>query len=495
MAITRYKTFSDGQVLTAADMNGIQDQVINNEQAVGNPRTTSFDMDGQRLILSADGNTSLISSTSNKIDFRVQSADLFDIDGTTASSVNGLTFISSATGQAVRIQAKGSDTNVGVVLASKGTGAAVLRSNAVDVLTADGSTASSVNTLKVSSAATGTNPVIAVQGSDTNIGLTIATKGTGKVSMGALDINGNTFTIDGDADSSLRETSDDVLALRLQGFDAFIFDGDVASPVNGLTMTSAATTADPAIAAHGSDSNVNVRLTPKGSGVVASAGGYAVDGATNLTWRWQGSSTSLLLQENTGTPTSPTWTTRNTFLTGVGVPKGTALLATYTPSSAASVDITSVISSSFDIYDIEIALQPATDSVSLFLKTSTNNGSSWESGAIYGSQYVDHAGATVTAAAGTTSTSMEICRSNVGNAAGEGIVVTIRLHNLGSLSGFPLAVHCSWNGLILDASGVMRALQGSGFRVTGASAINAVQLLFESGNIAAGTVRVYGLPK
>lgn len=234
MSISRYKTFVDGQTLTAADLNGIQDAVVNNDQSVGSPRTAPFDLDGQRLIISGDGNTSLISTSAGKIDFRLNSADLFDLDGTAAASVNGFSVITSATGVAPILQAKGSDTNVGAVLAGKGTGSAVLRSNGVDILTADGSTASSVNAITVASAATGSSPQVKATGSDTDI---------------------------------------------------------------------------------------NLRLTPKGAGVVnvAAGQGYAVDGTTARTWKMVGSGTSLLFQENTGTPSVPVWTTRVEFQTISGI--------------------------------------------------------------------------------------------------------------------------------------------------------------------------------
>lgn len=502
MSITRYKTFTDGEVLTAADLNGMQDQVIDNEQDVGSPRTEAFDLDGQRLIMSADGNTSAIASTASKVDLRLNSQDLFDFDGTAVAPVNGMSFVAAATGQATVIQAKGSDASVTLSVRAKGTGGQIgLRVNSFETLVLLSGSGTPVNGIQAFSAPTGSPAELRTTGSDTNVGLKITPKGTGAITLDAdptgvgVDIDGAPLVLDADGDTSLRETSDDVLALKMQGMDAFIFDGDVASPVNGLTLRSSATTVDPAIAGHGTDAIVNVRLTPKSTGVAASAGGWAVDGATNLTWRWTGSSTSVLLQENTGSATAPTWTTRNTFLTGVGVPKGTALLASSSPSSAASVDLTSVITSLFDIYDIEFYLLPATDSVSLWLRVSTNNGSSWESGAVYSSQYLDMSGATITAASGTTGNAMEICRSNVGNNAPfEGVFGTIRIHSLGSGSGYPQTTSCSWRGELIDAAGLSRTLQGSGGRV-GVNAINAVQLLFESGNIADGEVRIYGLPK
>ncbi len=103
-----------------------------------------------------------------------------------------------------------------------------------------------------------------------------------------VDLNGNILVLDTDGDSTLRETSDDVIALRLQGVDVFIFDGDVATPANGLTFRSSAASSSPEIAAQGSDTNVGIRLLPKGTGLVlgASSGlgsySYTFDSSTSM---------------------------------------------------------------------------------------------------------------------------------------------------------------------------------------------------------------------
>jgi hypothetical protein len=490
MSITRYKTFSDGEILTAADMNGIQDQVIDNDQDVGNPRTESFDMDGQRLILSADGNTSLIASTSNKIDLRLASADLYDFDATVASPVNGLTFIASATGVNTFIQAKGSDTNVGVTVASKGAAGVVLRTNGGAVFVVSGSVASPANGITVTGATTGNRPSIAATGSDTNVGLTIAPKGTGTLLLDAdptgtgVDIDGAPLVLDADGDTSLRETSDDVVALRLQGFDAFIFDGDQMTQTRGLRFRAQNNTNDPSIAAESADTDVNIRLIPKGAGVVASAGGWAVDGATALTWRWTGSSTSLLLQENTGSAASPAWTTRTTVETGGNI-SGPTLISNQTPTGVPSVTLT--LSGGFSRYVGQVTLQPATDGV--LLRARTNGGSGVDSGAAdYGWQYAENSGAGSLNAVGDISDSeIELCTANVGNAVAEHIDIKIEINPGTGIR------RLTWDGGFFDTAGQNRALNGSGARL-GGPALTAVELAFSSGNIANGTVRLWGYP-
>lgn len=86
---------------------------------------------------------------------------------------------------------------------------------------------------------------------------------------GTLDADGKTIILDADADSNLAAGTDDILTLTLQAFAAFIWDGDVASPVNGITFRSAATATRPAIVAHGSDTDIDLLLQGKGAGKVA----------------------------------------------------------------------------------------------------------------------------------------------------------------------------------------------------------------------------------
>jgi hypothetical protein len=55
-------------------------------------------------------------------------------------------------------------------------------------------TASAVNQIDIKNAATGTNPVISAVGNDTNIGITLTPKGTGRTNIGQLALDGTTIT-------------------------------------------------------------------------------------------------------------------------------------------------------------------------------------------------------------------------------------------------------------------------------------------------------------
>ena len=72
----------------------------------------------------------------------------------------------------------------------------------------------------------------------------------------AKDLNGNEVIFDADADSSLTVDTDDRLDIRLSGTDLFRFDGTATTPVNGIDFIARATGSPASIQAQGSDSNV-----------------------------------------------------------------------------------------------------------------------------------------------------------------------------------------------------------------------------------------------
>lgn len=224
MAIAIYKTFIAGEVLTAADLNALQNHFVSNATSLVSPFTATVDLDGNTLIVDADGDSSLRATADDVVALRLQGVDAFIFDGDVATPVNGLTFTSSATATPVTVTAQGTDSNIGISIIPKGTGSILL-----------------------DAAATGN-----------------------------VDIDGAPLIIDADGDSSLRESSDDVLVMKLQNVDVFTYDGDVASPVNGITWRSSATTVPVEVACTGSDSDISYRITPKGTN------GTVTIGATDI---------------------------------------------------------------------------------------------------------------------------------------------------------------------------------------------------------------------
>jgi hypothetical protein len=109
--------------------------------------------------------------------------------------------------------------------------------------------ASAVNYWNFNGNAATFTPFMLMNGSDTNISAVLATKGTGKFEFFTGATSGLTGTV-----------------------PQFQVD-HTASAVNYLQVTGAATTASPSLSAAGTDTNINLTLTPKGTGVVRDANG------------------------------------------------------------------------------------------------------------------------------------------------------------------------------------------------------------------------------
>jgi microcystin-dependent protein len=107
---------------------------------------------------------------------------------TTASAVNEITLTNAATGNAPNIKASGGDSNVGLKLQAKGTSNIDLLSGAGLNMATFASTASSVNYLQISPSTT-TNPIaITATGTDTDISVNVVPKGIGRLQSGGVTV-------------------------------------------------------------------------------------------------------------------------------------------------------------------------------------------------------------------------------------------------------------------------------------------------------------------
>lgn len=184
----------------------------------------------------------------------------------TVGAVNNLQVVNSATGTAPSIVATGTDTNIGITLTPKGTGVVNLNgpvtvtsladTNGIAALTI-GTTASAVNNIKVTDAATGANPIISSVGTDANIGVTITPKGTGSVVLNGPVRAGGTTSVGFDGSSNITDNNN-LAVINL---------GSTTSAVNNLKTTNAAAGNSPDVAVIGSDTNISGTLTPKGTGI------------------------------------------------------------------------------------------------------------------------------------------------------------------------------------------------------------------------------------
>lgn len=182
--------------------------------------------------------------------------------GHVATAVNYLVMTGAVAGSRPTVTATGSDSNIGVNFIVKGTGLHNFRddSGAGSIHLQLGGTTGVVNYIAIVGGTTGNPPSISSQGTDAAKGLLLYTAGTG------------------DIDFKTNNTSQ-------QGFEI----KHTASSVNYLSVTGGVT-GSPGTATMsciGSDSNIDMVLTPKGSGVlkVGTAACFTANGsvATSVT--------------------------------------------------------------------------------------------------------------------------------------------------------------------------------------------------------------------
>lgn len=161
------------------------------------------------------------------------------------SAVSGVARYIKATGSAssnVFLEAVSTGGNPGFVFTSRGTGshAFTTNSNTGTVQFQVSHTASAVNYVQVTGSATGGQPLISPQGSDTNVSLSLTSKGVGNVNFWTNNSGSRQFAV----------------------------VNTTGTIVNYTTATGSATGAAPAFSVAGSDTNIDLTLTPKGTGNV-----------------------------------------------------------------------------------------------------------------------------------------------------------------------------------------------------------------------------------
>jgi hypothetical protein len=178
---------------------------------------------------------------------------------------------------------------------------------------------------------------------------------------------------------------------------------------------------------------------------------------------------------------------------GSGGGGGLVLLEQHTASNSASLDFTS-LSSSYDTYLFEMLnIVPAVDNATLIARLSTNGGSTWDANSanyMGGSQYVRMDAAGAGDNSGETSYAGAYLTLAYGTAQ-PGITAQVTLFNSSA---------AVWRQFLYQTSGIGSGNSGYYTQQGGAiwkntSQANAIQFLLSSGNIASGTIRVYGIAK
>lgn len=195
----------------------------------------------------------------------------------------------------------------------------------------------------------------------------------------------------------------------------------------------------------------------------------------------------LIIDDPGGTPTAKKITAGN-LVTASGL----VLLEQHTASSSASLDFTSWYSSSYDEYLIElIAVIPATDNVSLSMRMSTDGGSNYDSGNNYQYSFFYFSSVASGVGGSAATSSFLIAGTGVDNSANYGVNGSFRLFSPGSTS-----VYKALNGgASFMGNDTNRYRLESSLWYLSTTAVNAFRFLMSSGNIASGTIRVYGVSK
>ena len=166
------------------------------------------------------------------------------------------------------------------------------------------------------------------------------------------------------------------------------------------------------------------------------------------------------------------------------VASGSTLLSTQTASSSAALTFNSLISSTYDSYEfVLINLVPATDAQPLLMEVSTDNGATW-----LNTNYQWRQVLFLTSSIGYNSNGSD-SSFQIGYAQSN-----TTLYNSGRLTLRSPASGCNFScDLMGYYSPTYFGVTGSGSHST--ANINAVRFKYASGNIASGTIRVYGLNK
>jgi hypothetical protein len=186
-------------------------------------------------------------------------------------------------------------------------------------------------------------------------------------------------------------------------------------------------------------------------------------------------------------------------IAGLATPGGLVLLGSYTASAATSVDIgtgldlDAAIDGTYDKYIVELVdFIPAEDGKVLYLRTSTDGGSTFDGGA-YNYEYTGLETSTSGAINGFGSTGATLIQvtQGIGSGTAESCNGEITLYNPSGATNY---TQVKFATAYMDPSADSCGTIGTGLRKT-AGAVDALRLFMNSGDIESGTFYFYGVRK
>jgi len=272
------------------------------------------------------------------------------------------------------------------------------------------------------------------------------------------------------------------------GAAGFTFDGTGTVYVaNGIELGAATDTTLTRSSAGNVAIEGNVIYRAGGTDVIVADGGTGLSSTTAYAVLCGGTTSTGALQSIASVGTSGQVLTSNgagalpTFQTNSS--GALVKISSTVASSSATVSFTGLSSSYRDFLVVLSNVVPATDNVDFYMRTSTNNGSSYDSGAAnYRYAYYG----TITSA--TTDTAIRL-NGNTGNGTAEGVAGWVRIHNPQSAAGKCQVTYHTSTYVYTDS---LYSITGAAYRDTAAD-VDAIQFYFSSGNIASGTITLYGI--
>lgn len=185
---------------------------------------------------------------------------------------------------------------------------------------------------------------------------------------------------------------------------------------------------------------------------------------------------------------APTQQSTKAYVDGAVVQPDVVLIDTQTASSSASINFTT-LSTTYKFFKVVIlSAVPSTDVVSLGMRTSTDGGSTWDSG-VSDYDYTRVIGQSTTTQTVSGSLSYGLLHaSSLGTASNEVMHAEITLFNPSQ----PEHTFYRSEATLSDRSSATLTWSSAVGRRTAASDVDAIQFIMSSGNIASGTFKLYG---
>ena len=291
------------------------------------------------------------------------------------------------------------------------------------------------------------------------------------------ELHGSELVLDLDGDTSVTSDTDDQIDIRIAGADDFSFKANTFEVQTGSNIDMNGTELI-------LDANGNTSITADTDDQID----FKIAGADDF--RITANTVSVLSGTTLNIDSGATIANSGTA-TGFG---GLLFISGATASNSATVAFTG-ISSTYETYVITFNnVVPASDSVSFNMRTSTDGGTSYESGAgnyRYVAERGSQGGTGVTGSASATEILLVAAGSGIGSDTGEGFNGIAYLYHP---SNTGLYTSISSHGHYQDGAADSLYYQSAGTRIAAAD-VDAIQFYFSSGNIESGEINLYGMVK